>query len=205
MRQQILALLVATTILFAGCFSGPPEPSPARSHTPTPTDASPTPSPDGTSVEYLVRTGTVSDTFETVNVSFQAVFVERQADLGPCYSELYRGPYKPTITPIGPPSGECHKSDPIRIDLTEVDSTRSIGNFTAPGSTAGHALIATTVTATYQNGTTVTGVKGAGGEILIESPKRPDGRYGVTLSIEQPPDERRYDYWVLWEQFDPSS
>lgn len=205
MRHQVLALTVAALLLSAGCFTGAPESSPdGESATPPSTDASPTPSPAGTSVEYTVRAGTVPDTFESVNVTLQVVFVDRTGDLGPCYSEVYSGPYKPTITPVATPSGECHRLEPITIDLTELEGERPLGTFTAPGSTNGHALIVTTVRATYQNETVVSKIKGTRGEILIEAPNPPAGQYGIQLGIEPAPEEAPYDYWLLSKQFDPS-
>ena len=99
-----------------------------------------------------------------MTVTLQVVFVERTSDMGPCWRETSTGPYKPTVTPIAPPEGDCHRSESVTVDLTDLDGERSL-TATAPGRfAAGHALIATNVTATHRNGSTVTGVRGASGK-----------------------------------------
>lgn len=205
------AALLTVLLLAAGCLSGAPGAGPSAPDTPvteTPTatspTAAPTAAPDPVTVEYRVRAGAVPDEFESVTVTFRAVFVDRTTDLGPCYPEVHSGPYKPTLTPIATPAGGCHRSESVTVDLAELDGTRSLGTFTAPGSASGHALLVTDVTATRRNGTSVTGIKNIGGAELLESPERPAGTHGVNVSVETVEDGRDYDYWLVWERFEPS-
>jgi|GEM_PF-3163561 len=206
MRRDTLTLhlVVAAVVLLAGC-TAPTGPSataePTASATATPTATAPTtPTPQPVTVEYAVRAGSVPDDVASVEVTLQVVFVERAGDMGPCWRDTFTGPYKPTVTPIAPPEGECHRSESVTVDLTELDGERSLGGFTAPGRfTAGHALVATNVTATYRNGTTVRGIRGASGKRVrvVEGP--PAGPYRVSLSVEAY-DDRPYDYWVVTEE-----
>ncbi|MFB6256420.1 MAG: hypothetical protein ABEH58_06805, partial [Haloplanus sp.] len=109
------------------------------------------------------------------------------------------GPYKPTITPIAPPRGECYRSKTITVDLTELDGERSLGPIRAPGRfNAGHALITTNATATYRNGTTVTGMRGASGTRVRVIEGAPAGPYQVTFSVDAY-DGRPYAYWLVSE------
>lgn len=55
----------------------------------------------------MVESGTIPSEFASLTAQIQPVFVEDPADLGPCYPEIYDGPYKPTITPIRTPTGAC--------------------------------------------------------------------------------------------------
>lgn len=171
--------------------------------TATPTDA-PTPTEEPTTVEYRIRPGSTPDEFASVRVTFQVVFVDDERDLGSCYPDVFVGPYKPTITPLPTPAGECHTSEPLTLDLIELTGERSLGNYTAPGSTSGHALVVTDVEATYQNGTAVQTINGMGGAELIRSSTRPVGPYGVQVGIEPAPDGRSYDYWFVHERYDVS-
>jgi hypothetical protein len=123
--------------------------------------------------------------------------------VGPCWRGTFTGPFKPTVTPIPPPSGECRRSESVTVDLTDLDGERSL-TATAPGRfAAGHALIATNVTATYRNGSTVTGVRGASGKRVRVVEGAPVGPYRVTLSLEAY-DDRPYDYWFVAEERDSS-
>jgi hypothetical protein len=205
MRRGALPLVLV--VLLAGCaapISGPPdtaEPTDSATATETPT-ATITTTPQPVGVEYVVRAGTIPDAFESVTVTFQVVFVERAEDMGPCWRETFGGPYEPTITPIAPPSGECRRSESVTVDLTDLDGERSLGRLTAPGRfAAGHALIATNTTATYRNGTTVTGMRGASDKLVTTVEGRPSGQRRVTLSIEAY-DDRPYDYWLVAEDED---
>lgn len=191
-------------MLLAGCtapIAGPSDPaSPSESATAT-TTATATPTATATAdpvaVEYAVRAGTIPDGVESVTVTLQVVFVERAEDMGPCWRGTFTGPYEPTITPIAPPSGECHRTTTVTLDLTTLDGERSLDRFTAPGRfDAGHALIATNVTATYENGTTVTGIRGASGKRVRVVEGAPAGPYRVTLSLDAY-DDRPYDYWFV--------
>jgi hypothetical protein len=200
MRRGALPLVLV--VLLAGCaapIAGSPntgEPTDSAAPTATAT-ATTTPQPVG--VEYVVRAGSVPDDFESVTVTLQVVFVERAADMGPCWRETFSGPYEPTITPIAPPSGECHRSETVTVDLTELDGERSLERVTAPGRfAAGHALIATNATATYRNGTTVTGMRGSSDELVTTAEGRPSGQRRVTLSVAAY-DDRPYDYWLVAE------
>jgi hypothetical protein len=194
-------------VLLAGCaapIAGPPGTAePTGSATPTAT-ATPTPTttPQPVGVEYVVRAGSIPDDFESVTVTLQVVFVERTADMGPCWRETFSGPYEPTITPIAPPSGECHRSETVTVELTDLDDERSLERLTAPGRfAAGHALIATNTTATYRNGTTVTGMRGASDKLVTAVEGRPTGQRRVTLSVAAY-DDRPYDYWLVAEDGD---
>jgi hypothetical protein len=206
MRRVALHLAVAAVVLFAGCAAptNPATGSPGAEPTATPPPTGPTPTATPTpagdlAVEYVVAAGTIPDDFESVSVTVRIVFVERADDVGPCWRGTYTGPYEPTPTPIPPPRGECRRSAPVAVDLTELDGERSLGTVVVPGRfDAGHALIATNVTATYANGTRVTGLRGATGKrvAVVEGP--PAGPYRVTLSVAAY-DDRPYDYWFVAE------
>jgi hypothetical protein len=201
-----LPVLLAFVLLTAGCLSGAsgtPPSTGAPTATGTPTEVS-TDTPTTTPVEYRVRAGTVPEEFESVEVTFRVVFPDRETDLGPCYPGVFRGPYKPTLTPIGTPTGDCHRSETVTVDLAELESGRSLGPFDVPGSASGHALLVTGVTATDRNGTTVTDVKNVGGAELLEERASPRGTYGVRVSVESVEDDRDYGYWLVWERFDPA-
>lgn len=118
---------------------------------------------------------------------------------------MFSGPYKPTLTPLPTPVGGCHESDFVTVDLTGVSGERSLGNLTAPGSTSGHALIATDVDATHTNGTEITTIYGSGGAELIRTAAPPRGPYGVEVGIDPAPDGRSYDYWFVHEEYDPAA
>ena len=203
------ALLLVLVVLLAGCaapMAGPadtaePTDSTTTAATPTATaTATTTPQPVG--VEYVVRAGSIPDEFESVTVTLQVVFVERAEDMGPCWRGTFSGPYEPTITPIAPPSGECRRSETVTVDLTDLDGNRSLGRLTAPGRfAAGHALIATNTTATYRNGTSVTGMRGASDKLVATVEGRPAGQRRVTLSVAAY-DGRPYDYWLVAEDGD---
>ena len=135
-------------------------------------------------------------------MTVHVVFVDRASDLGPCYPAVFSGPYKPTITPLRTPTGECHRSTPQTIDLSELSSAVSLGNFSAPETTQGHALLVTDLDVTRTNGTPVTSIKDIGGAELITSPNPPDGPYGVEVGIE-PVTDRRYSHWLVWDRVDP--
>ncbi|AZH24076.1 hypothetical protein [Haloplanus aerogenes] len=204
MRRDALHLVLAAVILLAGCTAptGPSDTTdPTATSTPTATATPPpTATPQPVAVEYAVSAGTIPDDIESVEVTLQVVFVERAGDMGPCWRGTFTGPYKPTITPIAPPEGECYRSESVTLDLTALDGERSLGRITAPGRfTAGHALIATNVTATYRNGTTVTGIKDASGKRVRVVDGPPAGPYRVTLSL-QAYDDRPYDYWFVTEE-----
>lgn len=227
--RSIIAVVLVALVLLAGCLSGGPGGTvtvPEGSETTEPGAASPgtvtgapeasdtrtgtapntdpgTASPDGTAVEYVVRPGEIPDGVASVTVTLQAVFVTDTADLGPCYPEVFSGPYKPTITPLRTPSGECLRSEPVTIDLAATEGDRPV-EVTAPARAEGHAVIVTEITATRENGTEVTGIKGTGGVELLAIAERPEGRYGVGIGLERAPDGAPYDYWLERGRFEPS-
>jgi hypothetical protein len=163
----------------------------------TGTDTEPT-TTDPVTVEYAVQAGEVPATLRSFEVTLQAVFVSDVAEMTACLRETYTGPYKPTPTPIPTPTrGACRRSDPVTIDLTEVESGRSIGPVTAPGSFgAGYALIVTDVTATTRVGETVR-VRGTGGHRVAVVEGHPDGSVRVELGLVAAPAGARYDYELV--------
>lgn len=209
MRRGTHALVVVLVLLGAGCVGLAPEATPTATPAPTTTStpdvtATPTPttaSPDPVGVEYVVRPGSVPDEIASVDVTLQVVFVERSDDVGPCWRETFSGPYKPTVTPIAMPRGDCHRSAPVTLDPTELDGERTI-EATAPGRfDAGHALVVTNVTATYRNGTAVSGMRVDERASVVEG--RAAGPYRVRLSIASyRGGDRPYDYWFVAERVD---
>lgn len=157
--------------------------------------------PAGTRTEYVIRGGAVPDEFASATATVQAVFVENTDDMGPCYPETLEGPYKPTITPLGTPRGECERSEALDVEFAELE-TRTFEP-TVPEGTAGHALIATEVTATDTDGNEVTAIKNTGGARLLEVESPPEGPYGVELRVETADNGADYEYWFVPERFDP--
>lgn len=211
-----LAGVVALVILSTGCLAdgsgGTTTPTPTltttsstSTSTSTPTDATtptpPTPAPPGGTAAYVLGTGSLPDGFASANATLAVVFVEQAADLGPCYSGIYRGPYKPTPTPIPPADGPCHRpaTGTVTVDLADLDGNRTVAEVTVPSGTRGHALVLTNLTVTRADGSEVSAVKNAGGGELLAEPAPPSGRYVVTLSIDEVDDQRAYDYRVTWE------
>lgn len=228
-ERSLLAVGLVAVVLLAGCLSGGPGGTVTAPETPAttaPGAASPgtvtgapeatdtrtgtgantgtgTPSPDGTAVEYVIRPGEIPDDVSSVAVTLQAVFVTDTADLGPCYPEVFSGPYKPTITPLRTPSGECLRSEPVTIDLAATEGDRPV-EVTAPARAEGHALLVTEITATRENGSDVDGIKGTGGVDLLAISERPEGRYGVEIGLERVDTDAPYDYWLELGRFEPS-
>lgn len=204
MRGAVPALLLALLIALAGCAGLSADAPTDAGTTPTddsPTTDTPTPTPAGdVSVEYVLAAGDLPDGLRSANVTLRVVFVEREGDLGPCWSEVFTGPYQPTPTPIPPPEGDCHRSRTASVDLADVEGDRSLGTFTAPASfAAGHGLVVTDATATYENGTTTTAIRGTGGHLANEVRGRPDGRHRVRLRLEAAPAEADYRYQLVSE------
>jgi hypothetical protein len=207
MRRGTHAIVAVLELFGAGCAGLAPEatpdatatPSPHATETPTATPA-PTTTPDPVGVEYVVRPGSVPEGIDSVTVTLRVVFVERGDDMGPCWRETFSGPYKPTVTPIRSPSGDCHRSEPVTLDLTAVDGERSLERVTAPGRfDAGHALVVTNVTATHENGTAVRGMRIDERASVVEG--APAGPYAVRLSVSSYlDDDRPYDYWFVAER-----
>ena len=201
MRRGALLLAVVVTVVtgfLAGCAAPTDGPTP----TPTETTAAPTETPTPIGTEYVVSAGSVPGEIRSVEVTLQVVFVERAGDVGPCWQETFGGPYEPTVTPVAPPRGECYRTEPVTLNLTAMDGERSLGRLTAPGRfDAGHALLVTNATATYENGTAVTTMRGAGGKRVSVVEGSPAGPYQVRLSVEAYRD-RPYDYWLVADSRD---
>lgn len=224
------AILGAGCLGFAGSGPDTPTSTPAPTDTPTSTEPPPTlPSPDdgpetpteptdsasptasqpdnsvgGGTVSYRLRRSSVPDEVASVSVTFQIVFVETGEDFGPCYREVHDGPYKPTITPIATPSGDCNRSAPISVDIAALDSERDLGTFTAPPNARGHALIVTDVTATLANGTEVTSIFGTGGLEVLTRMSLPEDPAGIAVGLQAADDSARYDYWLETERYVPT-
>lgn len=211
MQRTIPVITVALLLVSAGCLGLAPDSSSTDGGTPTgdstPTDAMPsadTPTPTDApssenSVEYVIERGGIPDEFGSVTLTMQVVFAENAEDFdrNACWSDTYYGPYKPTPTPIGKPSGDCHRTQQMSVDLTEIDDTHTLSG-TAPGRfDEGHGLIVTDLTATYENGTSVTGIRGTGGH-RASIQEQSDGQYRVAFSMESY-QERIYDYWLVSE------
>lgn len=203
-RRRLLA--AAGAIAVGGCTTidstddGPGSPTGTATDTesPTPTDATDTPDP--ATVEYVVESGSVPAEFASLTASIRPVFVENTADLGPCYPEIYQGPYAPTITPIQTPAGACYPADADDVDLAARE-TRTM-DATAPASAEGHALLATAVVGT-DDGEAITAIKGTGGVRLIEAASPPSGAYGVEVGVEAADADADYDYFVTTGRFEP--
>jgi len=203
--RRLVPLLVALVVALAGCVSAPGVSTTATTsadatvETPTTAEtATPTPAPVG--VEYVVQAGSVPDDVGAVTATLQVVFVERSTDAGPCWRETFAGPFKPTVTPIAPPEGECHRSATVTVDLTDLDGDRSLARLTAPGRfDAGHALVVTNVTVTDRNGTAAGDVRVDERVAVVEG--EPGGPYRVTLSLESyRGEDRPYDFWFVAER-----
>lgn len=152
-------------------------------------------------MSYVLRAGSVPDALASATATVRPVVVEDERDLGPCYPDVYEGPYKPTITPIATPSGTCHAAEPVDVDLVATDE-RTI-EATVPPAASGHALLATSVVGTDRDGDDVTEIKGTGGVRLLEEASSPSGRYGVEMGIESAPEGADYDYRVTTARVDP--
>ncbi|MFD1633268.1 hypothetical protein ACOZ4L_08745 [Haloplanus ruber] len=201
--RRLVPLLVALVVALAGCVSAPGVSTTATTSTDATAEApttveTATPAPVG--VEYVVQAGSVPDDIGSVTATLQVVFVERSADAGPCWRETFAGPFKPTVTPIAPPDGECHRSATVTLDLTDLDGDRSLARLTAPGRfDAGHALVVTNVTVTYRNGTAVDDVRVDERAAVVDG--EPAGPYRVTLSLESyRGEDRPYDFWFVAER-----
>lgn len=195
MRRGRRAIVVVIVLFGAGCVGLAPEATPDATDASTTTAVS-----DPAGVEYVVRAGAVPDDIASVSITLQVVFVDRRDDVGPCWRETFSGPYKPTVTPIRPPSGDCHRSEPITLDPADIDGERSLGRVTAPGRfDGGHALLVTNVTATHANGTVVDGIRVDKRVSVVEG--APAGPYRVRLSVSSyRGSDRPYDYWVIGER-----
>lgn len=197
MRTEFpLIILVVGFVVTAGCVGSPgtgpsTEPSPASPSTPD-------------SVEYVIAAGDIPDSLVQVNVTVQAVFVETSADLGPCYPEIYEGPFKPTITPLPTPTGDCHRSEPLTIDLTTTPRA-TLGPLEVPESAAGHALVLTGIEAKSANASATPGIKGSGGADLIAEPTRPTGTDGIQIGINATVGDAAYEYYLDTTDFEPPS
>lgn len=207
MRLTVPAVLVALLLVVAGCTGTPANNGATQTGTEnttsiqTTTDYGTQSSAETVSVEYAVSTGDFPDEIESVELTLQVVFVENPQDFahGSCWRETFRGPYKPTITPIPTHPGDCHRSRTVTVVLTDPGGSQSLGEFTAPERfSAGHGLIVTDVAATYQNGTAVRGIRGKGGHRANIVSGVPNGSYRVKFGIKSW-DEPAYLYSILSE------
>jgi len=201
-----VALLLVVSSALTGCLGGPgdatsPEPSPGDA---SPTDASTSPTPaENATAEYVVRAGDLPDEFASAEVTLQVVFVESATDLGPCYPEVFTGPYRPTITPIPPPEGACYRSETVTLGLAALDGERSL-TFEGPASAEGQALLLTNATLRDANESAVLDVRGATGTDLVTVEAAPgDGPHGVEIRVDSY-DDREYGYWLFGRAFEPS-
>ncbi|MFB6169353.1 MAG: hypothetical protein ABEJ43_10990 [Haloferacaceae archaeon] len=185
-----VALLFVVSSALGGPTSGGTPTAPA-----SPTDTTDAP-PETTAVEYAVSAGDLPDETATARVTLRVVFVETTADLGPCYPGAFTGPYRPTITPIPPPDGECHRSEAVTVSLANLTGERSL-TFEGAASAEGHALLLTNATVRYANGTRVANLRGASTTELAAVAESPgEGPYAVEIRIDAY-DDRRYDYWLF--------
>lgn len=223
MKRVLLTLVVAVALVTAGCLGSPGGTQDPETPTATPTSASTDATPTGTdrtsstttgantptgtsspptdaevSVVYTVGAGDLPDEVESVEVTVAVVFSAH--DDGRCWRDTFLGPYKPTITPLKVPDEEdCHTAETVRLDLADLDGNRSLGPVSAPADyDAGHALVVTDVTATYENGTTVERLRGAGGVRANVVWGRPDDSYNVVFRMDADED-RPYRYWLYSE------
>ncbi len=187
------AALLAVLLVGAGCLAGGAAPTPTTDDSPTSTQPR-----SGATAAYVVQVGSVPSAFASADATVEVVLVERVDDLGPCYRDVYHGPYKPTLTPIATPAGPCHRPATVTVDLADPDANRTV-DVTVPEGTRGHALVLDDLAATRANGSRVTAVKNVGGAELLAEPESPTGRHVVTLSIDRVDDDRPYEYWLTWE------
>lgn len=190
MRRLALLVLLSVALALAGCT----QPS---------SDTTPEDSPEPETVEYLVSPGDIPEELQSVNATFQAVYVEDANDLGPCYRDIYYGAYRATPTPIADPAGACHRSEAVTLDLAGIDGERSLGRFPVPDGAVGHAFLVTDVSATYENGTTTTAIQYRDGAALFESAERPNGTYGFTVGLDTASDAPAWDYEPTWDRYTP--
>lgn len=210
-RRTLLAACSTCVAGLAGCQSNVGEDGETTTGDSTGSGSSPstntgTNTSSGVSVEYVVLPGSVPDTLQSVSMTFQVVFVTESDQISACLRETYEGPYKPTITPIPTPgSNACYRSETDTLDLTEIESSFSLGSVTAPGSfPAGHALIVTDVTVTTQDDETAA-IRGAGGHRANVVEGQPDGPYHVEFDVAAAPDGARYDYTLVSRLVEPAN
>lgn len=202
------SLLLVVSSVLGGCLGGPASPtdrpaSPSETAEPPTDSPTPTDAPENATVEYVLRAGDLPGAVASGTVTLQVVFVENAADLGPCYPEVFSGPYRPTVTPLPPPEGACHRSETVTLDLAGLDGERSL-TFEGPASAEGHALLLTNATLRSANGSTVSGVRGASDTDLATVEESPGGGpYGVEIRVDAY-DDRSYDYWMFGRRFEPS-
>ena len=195
MPRWIQITIVIALITVSGCFGsglGIGDPTP----TSTPTNEASQVQSENESIEYVIRSGYLPAELEHVNVTFEVVFVEKEGDMDPCLRDTYRGPYKPKITALALPSGECRHTERVTVDLTDIDGNYSLGKFApdAPYS-GGHALVISKIAATYKNGSEVRGIKGAGGIRANVEEDPPKDKYIMEVWVESYED-RSYLYWI---------
>lgn len=199
MRSTSLAALVTALVLVTAGCAGPVASgdTTARSSATDRPDSARTETSSGTdSVAYTVVAGSLPEAFATLEVTLQVVWLQTPEDTGACWRDTYTGPYKPTVTPIPTPTGECERSSSVTIDLASLDESRRIGPFERPdGFTGGHGLIVTEVTARHANGTSVDGLRGVGG--IRAHVVRGEGAAAYRVTFRVPSYDGWYDYWLV--------
>jgi hypothetical protein len=195
-------LLLMLSVLLGGCLGGPGSPdaptdgSPADAGDTTTSPGSVTTPTENATVEYAVRAGDLPDAVASAEVTLQVVFVTDTADLGPCYPEVFSGPYRPTITPLPPPAGECYRSETVTLDLADLNGERSL-TFAGPASAEGHALLLANATLRDADGSAMLSVRGARDTELASVEESPGGGPHVVEIRVDAYDDREYDYWVF--------
>jgi hypothetical protein len=140
---------------------------------------------ENVTVEYGITASSLPSEIASANLTMQVVFVENGDDFSDnaCWRDTYFGPFKPTPTPIGEPSGDCLRSQEVTVDVTELNETRTVTATAPERFDAGHGLVVTDVVATYQNGTSVSRIHGFGGHRANIVEGTPEDRYTVDLGI----------------------
>jgi hypothetical protein len=182
MRRLILVVALALLVVSAGCLSLGSDDSDGA----TPTDES---------IEYTIESGNSPEEFASVNVTMQVVFTKGERDFSRnrCWRETYNGPYKPEITAIGTPSGECHRTEQLTVDLTDLNGTQTLEATPPEQFEEGHGLIVTGLSATHRNGTSISTIQGIGGHRANIVEGDSGGQYAVEFAIGR--SSSAYDAW----------
>ncbi|MFB6200723.1 MAG: hypothetical protein ABEI98_01805 [Halorhabdus sp.] len=217
MRRTTLTICVVLLLSVGGCLgtqsadsttrqpepTTQPAPSTTQSTTATTqsTDTQATSTSPADSVVYHITGSAAPDELKAATATVRIVLAERGTDLGPCWADVYRGPYQPTITPIATPAGTCHRSDAVAIDLTDTNRTVSTP---VPDDSSGHAFVVTDIRVTLPNGTVTAAIRDTGGQEVHVVDGQPNDSYRVTLRLEPAPDGAPYAY-ALVSTVDPDA
>ncbi|MFC7072477.1 hypothetical protein ACFQJ7_14425 [Halovenus rubra] len=187
MRQTVSFVALLVLVVAAGCLG-------------LGADSSAESPSENISAEYTIESGGVPEEIESATATMQVTFVESNEDFSrnSCWQETYLGPYKPTPTPISEPSGDCHDSQQVSIDLTELNGTQTLADAAPERFDAGHGLIVTNLTATYRNGTSVDAIKGVGSHRANIVQGHSNSQYSVEIAIEGA-EASGYDYVLVSE------